>query len=69
MRQRYDPPPVERVRYVVAFWSEHGYVVYDRQLCRIADGFYLMKTDAQWAADQRNRGWRCDEQTEQQEGA
>lgn len=55
-------PPIGRVRYVVAaLASGGGYVVYDRRRARVADGRYLSFEDAQWAADQRNRGWRCDE--------
>lgn len=62
MRQRYDLPPVGRVRYIVAaLASGGGYVVYDRRMGRIADGRYLTLADARWAADQRNRGWRTDE--------
>lgn len=65
-RQRYDLPPIGRMRYVVAtLASGGGYVVYDRRRERVADGRYLTHEDAQWAADQRNRGW----QNTEQEGA
>lgn len=51
---------VRRKRYVAAYWPRHGYVVYDRQQSRMADGFYLTLADAQWAADQRNRAeWKA----------
>lgn len=57
MRQR-EQSHVGRVRYIVAGLSRGGYVVYDRRMSRIADGRYLTRADAQWAADQRNRGFR-----------
>lgn len=60
MRQR-EQLSIGRVRYIVAGLSRGGYVVYDRRMGRIADGRYLTFADAQWAADQRNRGWRVDE--------
>lgn len=59
MRQR-EQPPLGRVRYIVAGLSRGGYVVYDRRMGRIADGRYLSFTDAQWAAEQRNRAeWKA----------
>jgi hypothetical protein len=49
------------VRYVVALVTGRGYVVWDRSKSRIADGLYLARVDAQWAADQRNEKARIND--------